>query len=313
MARFTRGIAAVFTVNNPTEDDENLLLESDKWDYIIIGHEEGESGTYHWQGYIQFKNRLTLNGVKKFLPRAHIEQVKGTQKQAIDYCKKDGNFDEYGTLREQGGSRDKGASKKKYEDIKNRIVSNRDTLQKVVLEDCENPSHIQYAQFMEKYSGLDHKLRSDLKVYWYYGPTGCSKSHTVFNSINPESYWKSSNDLKWFDGYCGQEDVWIDDFRGSHCSFNFLLQLLDIYPLMVPVKGSFVRWCPKRIFITCPFKPEDCYAGVEDKSQLLRRITTIEHFNVRYNPDGNNEEIVDDEMPEIAPEDDPSFAYLSGL
>lgn len=310
MSRFVRGIAAVFTVNNPTEEDESLLLESDKWDYIIIGHEEGETGTYHWQGYIQFKNRLTLNGVKKFLPRAHLEQVKGTQKQAIDYCKKDGSFDEYGTLREHGGKGKKTSAA--YASIKKRIVEDRDSLQKVVLETCDNPSQVHYAQFMEKYAGLD-KSPHDLSVFWYYGPTGCGKSHTVFSLINKDSYWKSSSDLKWFDGYCGQEDVWIDDFRGSHCSFNFLLQLLDKWPLMVPVKGSFVRWHPKRIFITCPYKPQDCYAGVEDKSQLIRRITLIQHFNVRYNPDGGDGDVVDDEVPEVAPEDDPNYAYLNGL
>jgi len=308
------------------------LLESDKWDYLIFGHEVGENETYHWQGYIQLKSRLTLNQVKKFLPRAHLEQVKGTQQQAIDYCKKgiqskdewkalgingpnygvDASFDEYGTLRKHGG---KNKTSGNYAIIKEKIIKEGVSLRDVVLNECDNPSQIHYAQFMEKYNGLEKDLH-DVSVFWYYGPTSCGKSHIVFEAINKDSYWKSSNDLKWFDGYCGQEDVWIDDFRGSHCSFSFLLQLLDKWPLMVPVKGSFVRWSPKRIFITCPYKPQDCYAGVEDKSQLIRRITLIQHFNIRYNPDGN-EEVVDEEMPDpevpLDPESDPNYAYLQGL
>lgn len=316
MARYR---TCVFTINNPTEEDEETLLNNLVTDdnpdalvgYVIYGHEEGETGTYHLQGYAQFSKQLSLSAVKRILPRAHIEQVKGTQKQAIDYCKKDGHFDEFGKLRQHGGGK-KGGSSQQYSLIKDKVVKDRAPLRDVILNDCDNPSQVHYAQFMEKYAGLDSTVRN-VSVFWYYGPTGCGKSHTVFELINKESYWKSSSDLKWFDGYCGQEDVWIDDFRGSHCSFNFLLQLLDKWPLMVPVKGSFVRWVPKRIFITCPFKPQDCYAGVEDKSQLIRRITLIQHFNIRYNPDGNNE-IVDDEMPDIAPvDDDRNDAYLNGL
>lgn len=345
--KFVRGIAACFTVNNPTEEDEELLLESDKWNYIIIGHEVGENETYHWQGYIQFKDRLTLNGVKKFLPRAHLEQVKGTQKQAIDYCKKgiqskdewdqhkskgpnfgvDATWDEYGKLRGQGGARDKTASKKKYADIKERIAVNRDSLQKVVLEDCETPSHIHYAQFIEKYAGLGKKIRP-VQVFWYYGPTGCGKSHTAFDLMKEDSYWMSSENLKWFDGYCGQEDVLIDDFRSSHCTFSWLLRILDKYPLLVPVKGSFVRWLPLRIFITSPYHPKDCYQNIEDKTQLMRRIKLIQKFDKRYVEDGV-QELVDGldaidlneepEDPEIDPLNDPNdlnnpnYAYLHGL
>lgn len=313
MTTFTRGINFVFTVNNPTENDEELLLkqvdETGLIEYLIYGHEIGDNGNYHWQGFCQLKNRLTLRQVKNFLPRAHIEKVLGTQKQAIDYCKKDGNFDEYGKIRKQGGS-NKRKTKESYNAIKKRIVEDRDPLRKVILESCDNPSQIHYAQFMEKYAGLDAEPHP-ITVYWFYGPTGCGKSHNVSTLINKKSFWKSSNDLKWFDGYCGQEDVWIDDFRGSYCSFSFLLNLLDKWPLMVPVKGGFVRWIPKRIFITCPFKPQDCYAGIEDKTQLIRRIHHIQHFNVRYNPDGDGE-VLDDEIPETAPEDDPNYAFLNG-
>lgn len=44
---------------------------------------------WHWQGYIEFKNgRKRLSAVKKVLPGYHLEPRRGTQQQAIDYCKK---------------------------------------------------------------------------------------------------------------------------------------------------------------------------------------------------------------------------------
>lgn len=35
----------------------------------------------------------------------------------------------------------------------------------------------------------------------------------------------------WFDGYCGQEVVVFDDFRPWWCRFDYLLRLLDRYPM----------------------------------------------------------------------------------
>lgn len=277
MTKFIRGRCCVFTVNNPTKDDEKALMIDDLLTYYIIGHEEGDSGTYHWQGYAQFSKAITLKNVKKYLPRAHIERVIGTQKQAIDYCKKDGHFDEYGTLREHGGANNDGsANKKKYSIIKTQIIEEKTPLREVVL-DCDNGAQIKYAEMMEKYGGLEREIRN-VKVFWYFGPTGKGKTRTAFEMVNKDSYWMSSENLKWFDGYCGQKDVIIDDFRGDFATFHFLLRLLDIYPLQVPVKGGFVRWSPERIFITCPYAPKDVYTGIEDKKQLYRRISEIRYF-----------------------------------
>lgn len=55
--------------------------------------------------------------------------------------------------------------------------------------------------------------------------------------------------------------------------FSWLLRLLDIYPLRVPVKGSFVNWCPSFIFVTSPMPPQTAFCCEEEsKQQLLRRV-----------------------------------------
>jgi hypothetical protein len=88
------------------------------------------------------------------------------------------------------------------------------------------------------------ELRRDLKVLWYYGPTGCGKTRRAYEEAVLGTFWFSSNNLQWFDGYCGQQTAVFDDFRPDHCSFSFLLRLLDIYPLQVPVKHGFTDWVP---------------------------------------------------------------------
>jgi hypothetical protein len=91
-----------FTVNNWTVDhDESLtaLGNNESVTYLVYGYETGESGTPHLQGYICFKERRRFTSTQAALPRgAHIEIKRGTPLQASEYCKKEGVFQEFGTL-----------------------------------------------------------------------------------------------------------------------------------------------------------------------------------------------------------------------
>lgn len=107
----TRSNYWVFTLNNYTELDVLSLsgfVNQQQASYCIFGKEVGQSGTRHLQGYIEFPSRLRFNQVKTLLPRAYIAARKGNSQQASDYCKKDGDFLEFGTRSrsEQGRRKD---------------------------------------------------------------------------------------------------------------------------------------------------------------------------------------------------------------
>lgn len=122
-------------------------------------------------------------------------------------------------------------------------------------------------------------------IFWYYGPTGTGKSRAAFSEA-PLAYWKSASD-SWWDGYEGQEDVIIDDYRCDFCKFSHLLRLFDRYPLRLQIKGGTVEFVAKRIFITAPKSPREMWENrsEEDIGQLLRRIEEVKLFDSHiFNP-----------------------------
>jgi len=90
-----------FTLNNYTADQEAAIaatVESGEAEYVVVGREVGESGTPHLQGFIVFQKRKRLSQVRDLLANnAHLE-VARLPKEAAEYCKKDGDFKEYGSF-----------------------------------------------------------------------------------------------------------------------------------------------------------------------------------------------------------------------
>lgn len=97
-----------FTINNATAEERQYLQAGGNGiGYVICGDEVGENNTPHIQGYVEFKNRRTLTAIKRDIgfKRAHLEQRRGTQDEAIEYCQKDGNFWEVGEKASVRGKR----------------------------------------------------------------------------------------------------------------------------------------------------------------------------------------------------------------
>jgi hypothetical protein len=90
-----------FTVNNPASAERERIIalgEDDSVEYLVFGNEVGESGTPHLQGFITFVDRMRLAQLKKTVSdRGHFEVAKFPEK-AAEYCKKEGDFVEFGSL-----------------------------------------------------------------------------------------------------------------------------------------------------------------------------------------------------------------------
>lgn len=246
-------------------------LKPDKCSYIIYGRETcPDTGRKHLQGYVEFKDKVSFKVAQKYIgdPVAHIEQRKGTNVQARDYCMKEGDYTEAGTMSKGQGARTDLTA------IKEAVLSGEKLID-IVEQKVENFQQLKYAENLVKYKR--HQLREAPEVYWFVGDTGTGKSRTVWD-LEGLDIFNIEPHMEWFDGYWGQDVALFDDFRGN-IQFATFLKLIDRYPMNVKVKGGFTTWTPKRIYITSSRTPEQCYPGCgENIEQLTRRIKEVRYF-----------------------------------
>lgn len=256
-----------FTINNPTDDDLKHVNDIE-CNYLIYGEEVGEEGTPHYQGYVEFKSNKRLSALKKSIPRAHFEVRKGSQEQAIEYCKKEDKFHERGeyTVPRQGKRTD-------LEEV--RDVVRKTGSMRAVVDVAKSYQSIKCAEVLLKY--VEPTRNSQPTVHWYYGQTGTGKTRTAIEEAGDE-YWISGRNLKWWEGYDGHTKIIFDDFRKDFCTFHELLRILDRYPYRVETKGGSRQLLATQIWITTQYSPETIYDTREDVDQLLRRITVVREF-----------------------------------
>jgi Putative viral replication protein len=73
-----------------TPDQIKALYDDSLITYVLYGIEIAPTtGWKHLQIYVEMSVRRTYAAMMKYFPKAHVEQRRGSQSQAIEYCKKD--------------------------------------------------------------------------------------------------------------------------------------------------------------------------------------------------------------------------------
>lgn len=271
---------AVWTINNYTESDVARLLECSDFAYICFGKEVGDSGTPHLQGYAEFSSKRSFQYARDAIGRrAYVDIRRGTQKEAIDYTRKECAPEDWfsaGVKKAQGQRVD-------LDEIRLKIKEGVSTLD--IADEYFSRWCFHRKPFLEYRNMLVKKRRPTdaLRVEYFWGATSCGKSWTAFQE-NPDAWWHS--DGRWFDGYDPHihDTVIFDDFDPSSFPIRTLLKRLRSFPHDVPIKGSFRSWRPKKIVITNNVEPQCLYPDADPKlvEALLARITLIRHFTVPY-------------------------------
>jgi len=242
-----------------------------------------ETGRMHFQGYCEFRSNQRLEAVRRLFPGAHLERRYGTQEQAIAYCTKDETrapgstpiICGVPTLANQGARNDLLL-------VKNDIESGCSMME--VFEKHFNAS-CKYHKFFEKYKSMlinrDYiPLFRTVHVMVLWGDTGIGKTRKAYD-LCPDLFKMPFGDsgTLWFDGYAFETTILLDEFYGQ-VKLSFFLQLLDGYPLRLPIKGSHTYAAWTKVIITSNVPPDQWYKGVPDASRraLMRRINSIEHL-----------------------------------
>jgi len=247
--------------------------------YRIYQVETGDTGTVHFQGYLECKPASTLAELKRLcgFDRAHFERARGTREENAAYCSKEegrvaGPYIEGNPISQQG----KRSDLLRLKAVIDGGGRDRD------LADESFGSYIRYHKGLDRYRNVVYGDRKDKPlVLVYFGPAGSGKTRRASEACSEETYFKNPN--RWWDGYQGEKVVVWDDFSGEQISFRELLRIIDRYPYRGEVKGGFVNVNPDVIIFTADCHPKDWYPEHScPYEQLGRRIDFIVRFD--YQP-----------------------------
>lgn len=215
----------------------------------------------HWQGYMEFNNPMSLRSLKTYMETTiHWEVRKGSQRQAIQYCQKDGDYYAFGTANAQGKRSDLTSIKSALDD--GASVSD--------IADSHFGQWVRYNRAFDKYSQMRQPRRTwntDVHIIW--GPTGTGKTRWA---VDQGAAIVEVDKNGFMHNYENQPILLWDDFNPDTISREMFLRLTDRYDVTVNVKGGTCRWNPRAIYITTNYNPRDWYAACP---AVRRRITTI--------------------------------------
>lgn len=264
-------------------DDRMLFLLGVDCNYMVFQEEQcPTTSKRHYQGFVQFKKKIRMTGVKKILgKKVHLEKRRGTATEAADYCQKEDTRVNgpwfQGEIQKQG----------KRVDL--------DELAEMALKEGTTKMDLMQANpsgFMRYGRGLEDMRRTTamqryrkkepiVHVYWGYPGTGKSTrayEESGFYEKRDEVYLKDSEG-KWFFNYDGQKKMIIDDFDGN-IPISIFKKLLGGKPFELRVNGGQVPCLVEEIWITSNIPYEEWYGCHREihTVAIKRRLTDVVEY-----------------------------------
>lgn len=235
--------------------------------YMVYQVEQGKTEKPHIQGFIHFQNPVALSTIKSRLASKsiHVEWVINDEA-AAGYCAK-----EEGRLwgpAEVGTKPDYAKKKVNPTEELAAMVKNGLTNAQIaeeapwaILRHSRGIAELRYAHLESRASSF-----RTVEVILLTGDAGTGKTaYAIAQSEKNGGYFKpdlSKKDI-WFNGYQGQKNLILDDFRGKSTSFDNLLRLLDGHKLELPIKGGHTYALWERVWITSNQTPEEWYERLD--------------------------------------------------
>lgn len=239
-------------------------------EYVVNGNEVGEEGTKHIQGYVKFAHPITFSRAKQFLgDRAHIEMQRGNDCQAAEYCKKEGDFWEYGKVPVRKKNQQE-MSKERW----NEVITLAEEGKMQELREKHPYVYLAHgAKLMSLRIRKAEILDGELQHEWWVGKSGTGKSKEFHNKYKAgDYYFKPLN--KWWDGYRDEEIVLIEEIGPPHeCLATHFKLWCDRYPFSGEVKGGIMQGIrPKKVIVISNYEIEEVFTRSQDSEPMKRRF-----------------------------------------
>lgn len=288
----------LLTINNPIDNGFSherlraILSEFSGVRYWCMCDEVGEKGTPHTHVYVVFKNCVMFETILKRFYGAHIDVVKGNNKENRDYIRKEGKylndpkhetnipetFEEWGELPPDRSSRELQA-----EQIMQMIRGGMTNAE--ILEECPSAynkiPHIEQTRqtlLAERYKDEWRQL----EVTYLWGDTAAGKTRSVMEKYGYSAVYRVTDYSHPFDGYKGQDVIVFEEFRSS-LSIGDMLNYLDGYPLELPCRYSNKVACYTKVYLISNIPLEQQYRNVqvdnpETWNAFRRRIKDVQRM-----------------------------------
>ncbi len=273
-------------MSNPSRRDWKKIWRL-PYKYLTFQVEVGESGTPHFQGFVQFEDKLRLTALKKLHKHAHWEKRRGTPYEAAHYCQKPvkdctcqhcENLERFDIVHEDGYMTAENSARM-YE-VARCIIDTG--LHRAVERFPE--LYLQYPRGFESLALKTCPARDfPTEVTVLYGTPGTGKTRYAVSGPTPTyklaCFGQGTDFFGEYDPLYHQAVV-VDDFYGNW-KYTTFLQVADRYPCEVHCKGGFLQFLAKQLIFTSNLAPDEWYRKVLldpiRKESFFRRIANIIH------------------------------------
>lgn len=264
--------------NKPVFDNELM-----KW-MVFAPELAPTTGKLHYQSFVYFYEPKSWKQVSNFFGNSHVEEMSematftdnrtyivGPYKKGDKEKPYNPEYEEFGEMPQQGARTD-------LVKVTNSVKEGK-SVDEVAME---NPVMFhQYGRTLERIEAitLRKQFRTEMcKGIWYWGESGCGKSHKCFENYDPNTMYVKNLNEDWWDGYKGQKIVILNEFRGQ-ISFSNLLALTDKWPTTVKWRGREpVPFLATEIRVSCIHHPKKLFKNLleeEPWEQFDRRFKCI--------------------------------------
>lgn len=236
--------------------------------YVVCGKETGKNGYLHYQGYVEFTKKKSFKQCKELLGlQTHIESRRGTAKQASDYCKKDGEFVEYGDISRQGARTD-------LKVLCDEIRSGETTMEDILRDDpyTYHQYHNTLDLIKQRYTSplptklWQLKLKGILddhpkprRIIWIKGDFGCGKSEMsryIIDEMNGICLPKEEKEAAYI--YKGQRIAFWDlpgETNNCDIPYGFMEKLNDGFFVSTKFHAVMRRFDPPHVVVFSNQRP----------------------------------------------------------